>query len=284
MDSTVVKALAVLEMLARQEEAARLTDIAAELRLSRSNVHRLLRTLQHLGYVRQRPDSARYEATIRLWEVGVRVLGRDEIRKAAEPAMKGLARDTAANVHLSRLDASEIVYLGRIDSTQPIACTEVGARAPAHCTATGKALLAWQDLRVIEQATSHLVALTPRTLTDTQMFLEHLETIRSEGYAINRGEWRAGECALAAPIFGRGGRPVAAIGISGFDDRLRGPVLRGLAPGVVEAAQQVTRRLGAADARLGRRAEPRTAADARAALHRHAGRPPARPGADVSGD
>ncbi len=53
MDTTVVKALTVLETLASSATALGVTELATRLGLSKSNVHRLLQTLAACGYVLQ---------------------------------------------------------------------------------------------------------------------------------------------------------------------------------------------------------------------------------------
>lgn len=52
MEKTVVKALRLLEALSRSAEPRGVTDIAAELGLTKANAHRLLRTLLAEGHVR----------------------------------------------------------------------------------------------------------------------------------------------------------------------------------------------------------------------------------------
>mgnify|MGYP003583731083 FL=1 len=45
MNNTLVKGLSIIELLAHSERALGLTEIAAELELAKSNVHRLLQAL-----------------------------------------------------------------------------------------------------------------------------------------------------------------------------------------------------------------------------------------------
>jgi IclR family transcriptional regulator, KDG regulon repressor len=70
-----------------------------------------------------------------------------------------------------------------------------------------------------------------------------LEQVRRNGFAINRGEWRAAVRGLAAPIFQNGRRVTAAIGISGPAERLSLERLAALAPEVVAAARSLTLQL-----------------------------------------
>jgi DNA-binding IclR family transcriptional regulator len=245
MDSTIVKAMAVLEALATSDHPCRITDLARQLNLAKSNTHRLLKTLEALGYVRQRPDNALYEATLRLWELGLRVVDRLDVRRVARPYIEALASRSAEAAHLSRFEAGEVVYLDKIESTQPVrAYTQIGGRAPSYCTATGKALLAFQSEAAIAAVASRLTAFTSRTLAEPDALLVHLATIRRQGYAINQGEWRASVYGLAAPVFDGSGAAVAAIGISGLGERLKLRTLRAMAPSVMQAASAISLELG----------------------------------------
>ena len=245
MDSTVVKAFSVLEALANSDKPSRITDLALELGLAKSNTHRLLKTLEALGYARQRSEDGLYEASLRLWETGVKVLSRLNLREVARPWLLSLAEETGETVHLSCFDHGEAVYLDKIESTHAVrAYTQIGGRSPAYATATGKALLAHQPETAIAAVAARLVAFTPRTLIDPAALRTHLAMVRKNGYATNLGEWRASVYGLGAPIFNETGAVVAAVGISGLDERLRGKELLTRAPGVAKAAFAISRELG----------------------------------------
>lgn len=248
MGQTVSKGLHILEALALSSRPRGVTELAGELGLVKSNVHRLLKVLERHRFVRKNDASGGYECTLKLWELGSLVAERVDVRRAAAPAMATLAEQTLETVHLSVLDGAEVLYIDKIDSAQPVrAYTRVGGRAPAYCVATGKALLAFEPKAKIEALSSELTRFTPRTLTDMDALKKELADIRELGYAINRGEWRDSVCGLAAPILSASRRPVAALGISGPIDRLRPGVLRDLAPVVVEGARAVSRELGFSD-------------------------------------
>ena len=59
MDKAFTKGLRLLEVLARSDKPRGITDLAKELEFTKSNVHRLLATLQAQGFVRQMPPPSR---------------------------------------------------------------------------------------------------------------------------------------------------------------------------------------------------------------------------------
>jgi DNA-binding IclR family transcriptional regulator len=241
VEKTLAKGLTLLEALARLGHPVGVTEAAKAVGLQKSNAHRLLRSLADLGYVRQVADTGRYELTLKLWELGSRVIARLDIATEATPAMRKLAALTKETVHLSLLDGDEVVYVHKIDSPHPVrAYSAIGGRAPAHCVATGKALLAFQPPDAVDLSRARK-AFSDATITAPPDLRRELERIRKAGYAINRGEWREGVFGVAAPILDANGRAVAAIGLSGPQDRFRPKAMKAFTPLVMAAARDVSR-------------------------------------------
>jgi DNA-binding IclR family transcriptional regulator len=245
LEKTIVKCLRLVEALGRGERLRGISDLARELELNRSNIHRLLNTLVETGYVRRHAEG-RYELTLKLWEIGVAVLGKLDLREASREHMQWLADQTGETVHLSILDGGEVVYIDKIESQQPVrAYSEVGGRAPAYCVATGKSLLSALDDEGVMNCCPTLVAFTPHTITSHEDLMQELGTIRARGYALNKGEWRAEVCGAGALARDHRGNPVVAIGISGPAERLKLRRLAGLAENeVMEAAHRISVGLG----------------------------------------
>ena len=244
MDSTVVKAFSLLEVLAESEEPLGVTELADRLSFGKSNVHRLLQTLIALNYVRK-TDGAGYMATLRMWEFGSRIVSRVVLRDIARPTMRHLSSLTKEAVHLSQYDAGEVIYLDKIESKEPVrAYTQLGGRAPAYCTATGKILMAYIPEAEVRQVYEGVQASTRNTVTDVEVFLQQCATARDRRYALNTGEWREDVIGLAAPIADASGAVVSAIGISAPASRLGPDAIERFAPELVEAGREVSRRLG----------------------------------------
>lgn len=245
LGTTLLKGLAVLEALAASDDPRGVTDLAKELGLVKSDVHRLLQALADQRYVRKVAESGRYECTLKVWELGALVAERLDLRRVARHHVEDLAHRTSETVHLSVLDGAEVLYVDKIDSPQPVrAYSRIGGRAPASCVATGKALLAHAPEAVLNRVVETLKRYTPRTITNGDALRKELRRVRDVGYAVNRGEWRETVCGLAAPIFDVRGEAIAAIGISGPIERLTSSRLRELVPLVVFAARAISRALG----------------------------------------
>lgn len=249
MDKTLAKGLMVLEALVHSEEARGVSDLAASLGMSKSNAHRLLNTLVNTGFVTS--AAGRYRPTLKVWELGARVIRTYDVRTLARPAMTRLVRETAESVRLSVLDPDrlEVVWIDKIDSPQEVRpFSEVGGRVPAWCTSSGKALLAYQSDEVVARASRKLKPRNKHTLVDREAFLRELKKVKAEGYAFNDRGYTVHVRGVSAPIFGAEDEPVASLTVVAPAERMSQLVVRRLAARVREAAASITAQMRPASA------------------------------------
>jgi DNA-binding IclR family transcriptional regulator len=246
MDKTLLKGLSVLEAVAELEGQGRtIEELAAQLKLTKSNVHRTLQTLAYAGYLVKDQTTGRYRNTMRLFEMGAKQLSRFDVRRFAAPFMRDLAEESGETVHLSVLEGMDVIYIDKIDSPQPVrSYTFIGGRAPAYAVATGKAMLAYQADGYIERHTMTLTRYTPSTIVSMPVLKEELAKTARVGYAANRGEWRETVGGLAVAIFNGLDQVVAALGISGPLERLSISRMNELAPAVKRNAAEMSRAMG----------------------------------------
>ena len=246
MDSTVAKALDLLEALAASSRPLGVTELAVRQKLTKSNVHRLLQTLAARGYVES--VDRRYTLTTRLWELGAQVVGRLDVARVAAPVMQRLVAEVDETAHLSMLDlaACEVVSIHNVESTQPVrAYSRIGQRTPAHCVATGKALLAAQPPEALSALPKELSRFTRHTLHRRADLLTALEKIRRNGYSTNVGEWRDQVGGMAVVIRDHADRPIAALGLTVPVERLQPKVIKRYVPLLMAAADGISRQMGA---------------------------------------
>lgn len=240
MNNTLIKGLRLLEALARRGQPMGVSEIAAITGMPKSGAHRLLQGLLDERYV-LRHEAGTYSVSIKLWELGSSALLGFDLRRKADGVMEALMQDTGETVHLSVLDQQEVVYVHKVESANPVrGYTQIAGRVPAHCVATGKAMMAFKSAAWLDEAVAHLYAATSRTLTRPAAFKAEMQKVRRNGYAINRGEWRAGVNGLAAPIFDGTGAVIAAIGISGPESSLHSTRLLALSEQVRHTAQELS--------------------------------------------
>src|SRR5687768_17029136 len=134
------RAFELLEAMADAGGVIGLSRLAQESGLAMPTIHRLVRTLVDLGYVRQEPSRqyALGPRLIRLGDGASRLLGT-----WSRPYLSRLVDALGESANLAMLDGDRVVYVAHVQSTRSMRMfTEVGRRVYPHCTAVGKALLA----------------------------------------------------------------------------------------------------------------------------------------------
>ncbi|WP_208509766.1 IclR family transcriptional regulator [Variovorax paradoxus] len=247
MDSTLAKGLAVMEWMARQARACRVTDVAHAFGMARSNAHRTLQTLVECGWAVQDADTSAYRPSLRLFELGAMVSEAADIGALLRPHLAALAQASGETIHLAVLDGAEIVYLDKFDSPLPVAAySRIGGRAPACCVASGKAMLAAArlDVGALQALFGTLQPHTPHSIVDFDALQAELERSRARGYAENREEWRLGVCGLGVPVFDARGTAVAAVGMSVPSIRFARTQARELSDRIMACARDASATLG----------------------------------------
>lgn len=259
MEQTVQKALNLLEALVRSGQPRRLTELSRQLGLTKPNVYRLLSTLSVLGYVKKDPLTSLYSPTLKLWEMGSMLVRDVDLVAVAGPRLKRLAEESRESVQLAVFEAGFVVCVDKVDTpNSPREMADIGARVPATVVCTGKAMLAWMPSEALDLAFQQVKRYTPLTLMRRKDIEADLEETRVRGYAVNRGEFRAGLGGIAVPVRDRNGSIVASVAVCGADKGVLGTRRDELAHMTMIAARDISRDLGFIEATP---AEPRRKAE-----------------------
>ncbi len=243
--TSVLRALDVLEFLAKQGGAGRVSDVANALRCSKNTAFRFLRTLQQRGFVRQAEDAS-YELTFKLLNLGECVLRNTDLHSIARPFLEALNQEFGETASLGILDGDEIVYLDRVLGSRPYHTSySVGARTTAYSTALGKAILAFSPGAIVDRIIeAGLKPKTEHTMTDPERLRADLRMTAVRGYAYDNQESVFGIRCIAAPVFDHRGDVVAAISVSALAARVTDAYAETLAVSVVPRAAALSSRLG----------------------------------------
>jgi len=195
------RAFAILETMADAGGVISLSQLANDAQLPLPTIHRLVRTLVALGYVRQEA-SRQYSLgprLIRLGETTSRMVGR-----WARPHMEQLAHELGESVNLAMLDGDQVVYVGQVMASRNSMrmFTEVGRRVLPHSTGVGKAIMADMDPDQVRAllARTGMPARTEHTITTPEEFAAELERTRRRGYALDEGEQEVGVRCVAVAV------------------------------------------------------------------------------------
>ncbi|MCY1137291.1 IclR family transcriptional regulator [Actinoplanes sp. Pm04-4] len=218
---SIERSSAVLRLLAAGPGRLRVKEVADALALPKSTAHSILRTLEHVGFVEQDPDTARYRLGRGLLDLGHGGIDLNELRGRALNWADALASRSGEEVRIGALRDDKVVVVHHVfrpdDSVQSL---DTGRLLPPHATALGKVLLAYNAPAVEAAERAGLEAYTRGTLTTARALARSLSETRERGWALSVEEWEAGRAGIAAPVRSFGGLVVGAIGISGTVERL----------------------------------------------------------------
>ncbi|GAA4804582.1 IclR family transcriptional regulator [Actinomycetospora chlora] len=242
--SVLARASTLLGAFRPGDASLRLAEIHRRTGMPKPTAHRLLGQLVALGLV-DRDDGGGYRLGMRLFELGQLVPGQHGIEDRVAPVLSGLHAATGLTVHLAVLDRTEVVYLHKVSAPgAPPLASRVGGRLPAHPTAVGKAVLAHSPAPLTRAVLDGgLRRLSPRTVVAPTLFLGQLDAVREHGYAREDEESAVGVSCVAAPIFDRGRRAVAAVSVTARTHDVRSTAS---VHAVRQAAAEATRLLRAA--------------------------------------
>lgn len=237
----VERALDVLLCFSDQTPQLTMTEIAEKVGMHKSTVHRLLGTLEGKRFVQRDQATGLYRLGICLLRMAYLTLEHNDLRRLAAPSMRLLVEKHRETVDLSILDDTDVIYLNVVESPQRVKlAAAVGQRLPAFATASGKALFAHMPVEAVRRILARgMPALTPQTPRLLEPYLEELNLTRELGFAISVEELEEGINAVAAPILGSSGEPIAAIAIAGPCYRLSEERMMEIGPSVLAAARDI---------------------------------------------
>ncbi|MFB6202261.1 MAG: IclR family transcriptional regulator [Halorhabdus sp.] len=216
------RAFAILETI-KETDGCRLTDLADELGLAKSTVHRHLHTLQDLQWIVEEDDA--YYVSLRFHEFGHYAWQRKKAYRLAREKVQELAEETDERVQFLVEEYGRAVYVHRALGRHAVETDPgIGSRIPLHSNSSGKVILAYlPEDRVAEIIEEHgLPAMTENTITDEAELYDAFERIRERGYAYNRSENTEGVNSVGVPVLDPDDRIIGSLSVSGPTHRLQG--------------------------------------------------------------
>ncbi|RPI78186.1 MAG: IclR family transcriptional regulator, partial [Chloroflexi bacterium] len=222
---SVERAFLILELLRDNRQEMGVREIAERVNLNVTTVHRFLKTLISVRAIRQNPRTHQYSLAPTMILYGKAVVDQFDFIRCAHPLLGELSKTVGETAFMGILDDYELVYVDHVDSLDHTLriTPQIGRRQHAHCTSLGKVLLAnlpQSNLNIFLSRTS-FPKLTENTLNTPEMLRVEFETIRHQGYGLDKEEAEIGICCVAAPVIGLEGSVIAAISVSGPASRIR---------------------------------------------------------------
>jgi DNA-binding IclR family transcriptional regulator len=254
---TVRNALQLLSCFTRNAATLSASELARQLKLPRTNVLRLLATLEAFGFVERATGNHSFRIGLRAFEIGSLFLVSNPISSLLANALDELVVRTQCTAYLAVLDKEDVVMLSCREGSLPVRFVwQIGDRLPAYTTALGKAMLMHLTPEQLDGqigGRKNLRILTQNSLRTRDALNRELEVARKRGWGFAREESHPGLTAVGAAIVDQQSHPIAAISISYFDHPPQPKRIEKFAEIVMAVAKNVSRKISSQNIYDGRK-------------------------------
>ena len=244
---SLTRGLSILEALARGDGGLTLTDLAHRVQLAPSTVHRLLATLERMGYVYQAGDLGLWYVGLQAFTVGTTFLANRDFVAQSHAYMHRLMEQAGETANLAILDGTEAVFVAQVQCHEMMrTLVRLGSRVPLHASGVGKAIFAALPDQQIDAIlkVKGLPRITENTIVATETMWAALRVIRQRGYSFDDEEHARSTRCVGAAVYDEHAEPLGAISIAGPSSRLADERIRHLGPIVAHVAEELTRQVG----------------------------------------
>ncbi len=244
----VDRAARILHAVASSETPLGVSELSRQLGLNKSTTHDILSTLCHHDFLERDEATKTYRLGYGLAELGQSVGERMDLRAAAHQRLVALARAVDETVVLGTFHDGHVTIVDREEAPHEVKITApLGRRLYYSVGVFGKIFLAAmpddEAGKLVRE--KPLRTYTSKSITRITAYRAELERVRAQGFALDDEEYLAGVRAVATPVNDAQGHVVAALSVVGFGTRLPNTKLLQVARQTREAAEQISRQLGA---------------------------------------
>lgn len=244
---SLTRGLSILEALAKGEGGLTLTDLAHRVQLPASTTHRLLATLERMGYVYQDGDLGLWCVGLQAFAVGTTFLANRDFVAQSHSYMRRLMEQAGETANLAILDGTEAVFVAQVQCHEMMrTLVRLGSRVPLHASGVGKAIFAALPDEQIDAILKvvGLPRITDNTIVAPETMWAALRVIRQRGYSFDDEEHARATRCVGAAIYDEHAEVLGAMSIAGPVSRLTDERIRQLGPVVAHTAEELTKRLG----------------------------------------
>jgi len=240
---SVVRCVEILKSLS--QGTGRISDLSVQLRLSKSTVHRLLKSLEISGLVTEDPVKRSYYLSPLIFELASRpIANHQNLIFSAYDDMRRLRDLTRETVALHVRVGLERICLEELQSPESLKFTSGrGFVAPVYTSSIGKILLSEIENEELQLLLKNLrlVPMSSNTITDKEVLWKELQEVRRQGYATSFGERIEGAAAISAAI--KNYICPAALSVWGPDNRFTPNVMMKFLKEIKDCARRISDRL-----------------------------------------
>lgn len=220
--SILERCTAIMEFVAENDRPVSVAELVRALSLPKPTAHRLCRILESMGLLVRDQLAKGVVVGPRLFRLGLNATlstGDEAIRRSI---LRRVVEETGETCSLTTMVGDELVFLDRVESESPLRLQLFpGSRVPLYCTSGGKLFLAFLPKEKAERyiRTVNLKAHTENTITDPDVLLQELESVRKEGVGHDNQEFVKGLVAAAVPVLDSRRKIRAALSVNAPEGR-----------------------------------------------------------------
>lgn len=244
--SSPLLSLKILETIVSRTGDWGVSEMAAELGITKGRAHRHLVSLRDAGYLVQTSGTRRYGAGWRLLMLSQRAVTHSDLVATAKPIMDGLRAKVQQTVVLSELTAMAVTPVVVVAGGSPIDVVMLpGTRFSYNASAQGKVALAFANdeqkilwgRQIGEKRTDH-------TIMDPERLWQEVSEVRQKGWADAPEETFDGINTIAAPVFSFDGTIRATLAVVAATHFLPPEPPPEYVAALLDAAQEISESLG----------------------------------------
>jgi DNA-binding IclR family transcriptional regulator len=236
------RSLAILSAFMPRDTWLGIRELSERTRIPTPTVHRLLRSLVSLDYVRYSVEHRKYRLAANVLALGYAAIATSDILSIARKRMQAFADEHGVCVALGTRERLQIILLDycRGTSTQLRLDLHVGTRLGIASSPMGWALLA--ALPELERfyLLENVERLQPRDWRQLRRKVgEGISQVHESDFCVSSAEWEAELGVVATPLLVPGRTPMALACIGPARQMTRARVDRELGPRLLAAAQAI---------------------------------------------
>jgi len=241
-------ALDLLEEFMTKDEALNSAKLVKSLKINRKSAEQLLETLEERRYLSKARHSGHYHLGETAFVLRQTFIKHLDVIKTARPILQRLATDSAETCFLAKPEDNFIVYHKVIESGQTLRVRlNQNSRAELHACGAGKTFLAFADREIRDNLLGRIIpeSRPSNVLAKTLLLKRQLNSIFTQGYALEHEEHHQGAGCIVAPVFNHTGNVAVTIGLMIPLTRFNEERLKmELIPQLIRGADDISRGLG----------------------------------------
>ena len=244
----VKNAIDILELLGNYEHELSISEIVSKLKLTKSNVNKLLANLERFGYVELNKYTKNFRLGVKTFQISQAYINKLNLIDISMQTLSNLKNELNESVYIGVMRHGNVVYLNVIETDKAVkVMPRIGNVGPAYATAIGKAQLSeYSDKEITAlYENKEFLKLTKHTISSIDELLENLKATRDRGYALDIEEYENDVYCVGAPVLDFMGQVIAGISVSAPKARMTNERIENeIAPMLLSAAKQLSIKFG----------------------------------------